>query len=154
MLNFKKVLKEGSNEKSFLSGKKKKDQENYENKVKDFLKIGASFKSGVERRLSLDDTVGKFTQEFKNAFGPLMTMREMAFSHTSRVLGEMHKNLKKLNKNAKISDSIAEIEKALKYTPKTSSGDYVKRSSIDNPKVVNYFKDVVDTLKTKFSNVK
>ena len=50
MLNFKKVFKEGSNEKSFLSGKKKKDQENYENKVKDFL---SPVLKGVYRLMTL-----------------------------------------------------------------------------------------------------
>lgn len=154
MLSFKKVLKEGSKEKSFLSGKKKEDQKNYEDKVEGFLELGVSFESGVERRLSLDDTVGKLTEEFKGAFGPFMTLKERAFSRSNRVLNEMYKKLKKLNKNGKISENLDGIEKALKYTPKTSNGDYIKRSTIDNPKVVKYFNDIVSTLESKFANNK
>lgn len=154
MFDFRKVLSEDSRKMQYFSESKKKNQDNYKEKVDNFLQIANHLKVGVERRLLPYDTVLKFNDEFEDAFGPLMTMRARMLSRTSRVLNEMYKKLKKLNKNGKISENLDGIEKALKYTPKTSNGDYIKRSTIDNPKVVKYFNDIVSTLESKFANNK
>lgn len=146
MLSFKKVLKEGSEEKSFLSGKKKKDQENYENKVKDFVDLLRILQVEFKNCFNENRTVAEFNNIFKTNLGPSMTLKERAFSRSNRVLSEMYKKLKKLDKNSKIHDNIVNIKKALTYTPKTSNGDYIKRSAMDNPKVIKCFNDIISDL--------
>lgn len=146
MLSFKKVLKDSSKEKSFLSGKKKKDQENYEKKVNDFVDLLKSLQGEFKTCFNENKTVAEFNDIFKTNLGPSMTLEERAFSRSNRVLSEMYKKLKKLDKNSKIRDNIVNIKKALTYTPKTSNGDYIKRSAIDNPKVIKCFNDIISDL--------
>ena len=146
MLSFKKVLKEGSEKKQSLIKSKREDQEKYEKKVKDFVDLLRSLQGEFKTCFNENRTVAEFNNIFKTNLGPSMTLKERAFSRSNRVLSEMYKKLKKLDKNSKIRDNIVNIKKALTYTPKTSNGDYIKRSAMDNPKVIKCFNDIISDL--------
>lgn len=181
MPNFRKVLNENSEKYILLSRKKNEDQINYENKVKNFLNRVEYLKTGVEKRLSPNSTVLSFNEEFNAAFESFMNARlsrtsrvlnemykklkelykelEKAFEKEREKLIDLDKDIKyqderlvKLRKKLTIGENYKKIVEALTYKSKTSNGDYIKRSSIDNPKVTKLFEDVRSAIGTKFAH--
>lgn len=150
MPSFKKVHAES---RETLSEEIKKNEKDYKDKVEDLKKRCQKFSTFLHDSFNSDDSSSansgpaSWSKGFKKIFGedPKAPMKaKIITSRTSRVLHDIYKKLSKIKDKTFNVDNIAKVYvKAFKFKPKKIENikgvDYVKRSAIDNPAIVNYF---------------
>ena len=134
------------------SANAKSDQGKYEAKVKEFLGYCKDFNNALAKMgnngkvKNVEDIRTCFNSSFKNYYQK--TKKYSLFSHTTRVLKGMEKNLKKLAKKGDkgsegsltINGMAGDLKKAFDYKPKRSSdAEKGKRSAIDDRAVYGFF---------------
>lgn len=126
---------------------KKKNQKDYEKKVKNFWKYCIAFQRGLRvknkdgKLKTIRDVRKCFNDSFKGYYGKL-TKKFGSFSRTTKVLKEMDKKLKE-SKEMLLSEEKAAgtLKKAFEYTREMPKNDLSKRSVIDDKGIYKFFND-------------
>ena len=128
-------------EKATDKDREKKDQQNYENKVKELLTSCKNFNEYLKDNLKAQPNFSTIAENFKKdeMFGKQMKKNKLT-SRTSRILNEMCKKISKIEGEYNPKEPL-EFFEAFKFTPKkaNSKTGRIKRSAIDDAEVVKFF---------------
>ena len=130
----------------------KGSQKDYEKKVKEFLTYCIAFEKELvekhkEGKLKTVQNIGEcFDEGFKNYYKK--SKKYSLFSHTTKILKGMDKNIKKLKDVELNKDNVVRtVENIFKYDrSKKTKGDFIKRSAIDDEAVWKFFNSKIPTL--------
>ena len=142
MFNFRKVktMEDGNENKTQI----KKDQANYENKVRALRTACDNFGKYLKKEVTEETKFLDIAKEFegeKNGFGKQMK-KSWLLSRTSRRLNEMKKNLLKSKNETFDPQNINDFVKCFEFErEKLNNKGNIKRSAIDDKKVYDFFNE-------------
>ena len=141
MFNFRKVkpMKDGNENKTQI----KKDQANYENKVRALRTACDNFGNYLKKEVTEETKFLDIAKEFegeKNGFGKQMK-KSWLLSRTSKLLREMKKNLLKSKNETFDPQKIGDYLECFEFKREEPKKGYIKRSAIDDKKVYDFFNE-------------